>query len=176
MKWLVAAGRQIKSGALGIGFYFFLFLAGRCRCGFAGFNALEFKVVFVSDVDFDKVFALEFISEHCLRERVFDVVFDGSSQRSCAKFGIIAFLEKEFLGSVGKLELQTVLNYPFKYFVQLVSNDCLQTSFESGLKTITSSIRLRNSGLKWRSTSLCRSSFIFSYEASAVRLPKPKPA
>lgn len=84
-----------------------MFLYGRLLAFFRlrRFESFELEVLLVLHVDFDDVLALEFASQHRLRQRVFYVVFDGSSQGSCAEFGVVALLDDEFLGPVGQFEL-----------------------------------------------------------------------
>ena len=103
----------------------------------------------VVDVDDDRLADPELLPQDPLRQRVLDQLLDGSAQRARTQLRVVAALGEEGPGGRGQLDGQALAGQLLGGRESMRSTISMTSSRVSSWKTITSSIRLRNSGRKW---------------------------
>ena len=124
---------------------------------------------FISKKDFHFSAIAEATFDELVRQWVTKVLLDGSTHWPCAMLRLISFVNEEVFYFFGNFEFYALILQPRVHFLKLDSDNLVQgVLFPTNEKPKTSSMRLRNSGLKdLRNSS--RTSFRFRFRVSSWR-------
>ena len=118
-------------------------------CRYYSAKVFLFKCKFVGIGAFSNRNGIAFVHFSCknlLANTIFNVVLNGTFQRSCSKLNIVSLFSNQFFGFVCNGYVVAKFLYSFKQPRSSMSIICFMAARSSWSKVIISSKRLRNSG------------------------------